>query len=431
MNNNEQTCDSCHEGALPRNGLLYRLARRLVLKNLAAIKQGHLIFIDREERFEFGTPGYELTTTFRVLHPDFYRRVAFGGTIAAGETYMDGLWSCSDLSALVRIMVRDQGAQQQLESGLVSITAPLQRLLHRLNDNTRSGSRRNIAAHYDLGNDFYKLFLDPTMAYSCGIFQQADSTLEEASRAKFDLICRKLELAPGMKVLEIGTGWGGFSIYAAQHYGCHITTTTISRQQHDYAAEQIAAAGLTGQITLLLQDYRDLTGQYDRLVSIEMIEAVGHRHLPTYFRVCADRLKEDGAALIQAITMPDHQYARYLDSPDFINRYIFPGSCCPSLHAIFDAVANSSDLFLNHLEDFSPHYARTLREWRHAFYDNLKKVREMGFDDRFIRMWEYYLCYCEGGFAERFTGLAQLLFCKPGCRLDSSRQQLSKDWKQP
>ena len=418
MSDNEQTYTTCHDNATPPTGILNRLARDLVLKSLAEIRQGHLVFIDRDERLEFGQPSSELTATVRVQHPDFYRRVALGGTIAAGETYMDGLWSCSDLTSLVRIMVQNQGAQQQLEGGLARLTVPLQRLLHRLNDNTRSGSRRNIAAHYDLGNDFYQLFLDPTMAYSCGIFERDDSSLEEASTAKFDRICRKLGLTPGMEVLEIGTGWGGFAIHAAQHYGCRVTTTTISQQQHDLAAERIAAAGLVGRITLLLQDYRDLTGRFDRLVSIEMIEAVGHRHLPTFFQVCAERLTADGAALIQAITMPDHLYDRYLDSPDFINRYIFPGSCCPSLHAITDAVARSTDLRLNHLEDLSPHYARTLWEWRKAFHANLGRVRTMGFDERFIRMWEYYLCYCEGGFAEHFTGVLQVLFSKPGFRAE-------------
>jgi len=414
MNHNEQTCNPCPQTASRRTtGIINKMARSLVLKSLATLKQGHLTLIDGYDCLEFGRTAPELISTVCVQHPDFYRRVAFGGTIAAGESYMDGLWTCSDLTALVRIMVRNQEAQQQLEGGLARLTVPLQRLLHRLNDNTRIGSRRNIAAHYDLGNDFYQLFLDPTMAYSCGIFERDDSTLEEASTAKFDRICRKLGLAPGMQVLEVGTGWGGFAVHAARNYGCHVTTTTISRQQHDLAAEKIAACGLSNQIDLLQQDYRDLTGQFDRLVSIEMIEAVGHRHLPTYFRVCSDRLKPDGAALIQAITMPDHHYQRYLNAPDFINRYIFPGSCCPSLHAISEAVARETDLRLTNLEDISLHYARTLREWRNAFHANLEQVRGMGFDERFIRMWEYYLCYCEGGFAERFTGDLQLLFTKP------------------
>jgi len=416
MNRNEQTCSTCPQAVSTTTGIINRLARSLVFKSLETIQSGHLILVDRDECREFGRNGSELNATVRVQHPDFYRRVVFGGTIAAGESYRDGLWSCSDLTALVRIMVRNQETQQQLESGLARLVVPLQRLLHRLNDNTPRGSRRNIAAHYDLGNDFYQLFLDPTMAYSCAVFERDDSTLEEASTAKFDRICRKLGLASGMQLLEIGTGWGGFAIHAARKYGCHVTTTTISRQQHDLAAEKISASGLNNRITLLQQDYRDLTGQFDRLVSIEMIEAVGHRHLPTFFRSCSERLKPDGAALIQAITMPDHHYQRYLNTPDFINRHIFPGSCCPSLHAISEAVAQVTDLRLTHLEDFSPHYARTLREWRHAFHANLEQVRSLGFDERFIRLWEYYLCYCEGGFEERFSGVAQLLLTKPGYR---------------
>ena len=416
MNDNEQIYGTCCEGAFPPSGILHKIGRNLVLKALSAVRQGRIILVDCDQRREFGDPDARLSATVRVTHPDFYRRVAFGGTIAAGEAYIDGLWNCSDLTSLIRVMVRNQEAQQKLEGSLARIAGPLRRLLHRLNDNTRSGSRKNIAAHYDLGNDFYRLFLDPTMAYSCGIFERADSSLEDASAAKFDRICRKLGLAPGMQVLEIGTGWGGFAIHAAKQYGCHVTTTTISRQQHDYSAERIAAEGLGNQITLLQLDYRDLTGRFDRLVSIEMIEAVGHRHLPTYFRTCAERLKPDGAAMIQAITMPDHLYDRYLDAPDFINRYIFPGSCCPSLYAISDAVARSTDLRLNNLEDLSPHYARTLLEWRNAFHAKLEQVRGMGFDERFIRMWEFYLCYCEGGFAERFTGVIQLLFSKPGYR---------------
>lgn len=417
MSHYAESCKSRQDRALTSPGLVQRFARNLLLKSLGEIREGQLILVDQEERLEFGARESDLTATLVVNHPDFYRRIAFGGSIAAGESYMDGLWSCHDLTTLIRIMVRNQGAQQQMEGGLARLTAPLQRLLHFLNDNTRRGSRKNISAHYDLGNDFYQLFLDPTMAYSCGIFESSHSTLQEASLAKFDRICQKLALTPEMKILEIGTGWGGFALYAAEHYGCHVTTTTISQQQHDLAAARITAAGLGERITLLQQDYRDLRGRFDRLVSIEMIEAVGHRHLPNFFSICAERLKADGAALIQAITMPDHLYERYLGSPDFINRCIFPGSCCPSLQAITAAVARKTDLRLVHLEDLSSHYVRTLQEWRNNFLANLAGVKALGFDERFMRMWEYYLCYCEGGFAERFTGDLQLLFCKPACRI--------------
>ena len=419
MSNCAESCKSRQDRASTSPGLVQRFARNLLLKSLGEIREGQLILVDQGERLEFGAQVSDLTATLVVNHPDFYRRIAFGGSIAAGESYMDGLWSCHDLTALIRVMVRNQGAQQQMEGGLARLTAPLQRLFHRLNDNTRRGSRKNIAAHYDLGNDFYQLFLDPTMAYSCGIYENSHSTLQDASLAKFDRICRKLALTPEMKILEVGTGWGGFALYAAEHYGCHVTTTTISQQQYDLAAARITAAGLGERITLLQQDYRDLRGRFDRLVSIEMIEAVGHRHLPNFFSICSERLKADGAALIQAITMPDHHYERYLGSPDFINRYIFPGSCCPSLQAITAAVARKTDLRLVHLEDLSSHYVRTLRQWRNNFLANLAGVKALGFDERFMRMWEYYLCYCEGGFAERFTGDLQLLFSKPACRIET------------
>lgn len=395
-------------------GPLERLARALLLKSLEAISSGHLSLVDRGRRMEFGDPRSDLSATIRVQGPAFYRRAVLGGTIGAAESYMDGDWDCDDLPALVRIMVRSQEAQERLEGGLAKLAAPLRRLLHRLNDNTRRGSRRNIAAHYDRGNDLYRLFLDPTMAYSCGIFERDDSTMEEASVAKFDRICQRLRLGPGMELLEIGTGWGGFAIHAARHYGCRVTTTTISRQQFALAAERIREAGLGDRITLLQQDYRDLTGVFHRLVSIEMIEAVGHRHLPAFFDVCCRRLRPDGMGLIQAITVPDRIYDRYVNTPDFINRYIFPGGSCPSPGALARAVA-ATDLRLVHREDLTHHYVRTLQEWRRAFHGNLEAVRSLGYDDRFIRMWDYYLAYCEGGFAERFTGVEQLVYARPGC----------------
>jgi cyclopropane-fatty-acyl-phospholipid synthase len=315
-------------------------------------------------------------------------------------------------------MVRNREVQDRLEGGLARLAGVIQRLLHRLNDNTLNGSRRNIAAHYDLGNDFYRLFLDPTMAYSCGVFERPDSTLHEASLAKFDRICGKLGLAAGMSLVEIGTGWGGFALHAARHYGCRVTTTTISRQQYDYTAAQIAAAGLADRVTLLQKDYRELQGQFDRLVSIEMIEAVGHRHLPTFFTACARLLKPDGIALLQAITVPDRVYPRYCKTPDFINRHVFPGGCCPSLAAMNAAAAVATDLALVDLEDLTPHYVLTLQHWRRAFQGRLDAVRALGYDERFIRMWDYYLAYCAGGFSEHFTGLLQLLYVKTCRQID-------------
>ncbi|TLM65754.1 MAG: class I SAM-dependent methyltransferase [Deltaproteobacteria bacterium] len=416
MNGDEYVLASRPLSGQKAPGLTDRLARELVLRALGGISEGQLVLLEGARCFGFGREQRDgLSATVRVHSPAFYRNIAFGGSIGAGEAYMDGFWSCDDLPTLMRIMVRNQAVQDRLEGGLARLAGLARRLRHRGNDNSRRGSRRNIAAHYDLGNAFYRLFLDPSMAYSCGIFEQPETTLHEASIAKFERICSKLQLAPGMRLLEIGTGWGGFALHAARRYGCHVTTTTISGQQHAYVAAQIREAGLGDRITLLQSDYRDLSGSFDRLVSIEMIEAVGHRHLPAFFAVCARHLEADGLALIQAITVPDRIYPRYLKTPDFINRHIFPGGCCPSPGALA-AAAGTADLALIHLEDLSPHYVRTLQEWRRAFHGNLAGVRALGYDERFLRMWDYYLAYCEGGFAERFTGLVQQLYARPGSR---------------
>lgn len=417
MKTEEQVLEEKRTDPAPSAGLLDRLARAALRKSLASISRGHVTVNDAGQSLEFGKPGEEPRAEIWVKDPAFYRRAAFGGSIGAAEAYMDGQWDCDDLTALVRIIVANRPAKESLEEGLARLTLPLQRLLHRLNDNTRRGSRKNIAAHYDLGNDLYRLFLDPTMAYSCGFFRSEDCTMEQASAAKFDLVCRKLGLAPGMNVMEIGTGWGGFALHAARNYGCHVTTTTISAEQHKLAAARIKEAGLEDKITLLDSDYRDLRGQYDRLVSIEMIEAVGDRHLPGFFRTCSGLLKPDGLALIQAITVPDQAYANYVKNPDFINLYIFPGGCCPSVQAMTGAAASATDLRLVQLQDLTPHYARTLREWRKAFTANLPAVRALGYDERFIRMWHCYFCYCEGAFAEQYTGVVQLLYARPEHRI--------------
>jgi cyclopropane-fatty-acyl-phospholipid synthase len=283
------------------------------------------------------------------------------------------------------------------------------------------GSRKNILAHYDLGNDFYSLFLDETMTYSCGIFEHEKSSLKDASAAKYDRLCKKLMLRPGDRVLEIGTGWGGFAVHAARRYGVHVTTTTISDQQHRFAQHRIKAAGLNDQISLIKKDYRDLGGKFDKLVSIEMIEAVGHHYYKAFFETCSRLLHNDGMMAIQAITIGDHMFDRHKRSVDFIKHYIFPGGCIPSITAISNAIAKATDLRMIHLEDITPHYARTLREWRRRFFANLDKVRKMGYPETFIRMWEYYLCYCEGGFAERYIGDVQMLCAKPMHRWSPAR----------
>ena len=395
-------------------GALNRVARHAVLANLEKLECGRITIVEDDQRHNFGRNGLRATIT--ISDPRFYSDLAFGGSIGAAEAYMSGFWSIDDLTALVRIIVLNRKVLTGMEGGLAIIARPIHGLLHLLRKNTLIGSRRNIAAHYDLGNDFYRLWLDRTMTYSCNIFEREDATLEEAAVAKYESLCRKLALGPAHHVLEIGTGWGGFAIQAAKNHGCRVTTTTISRQQYDYAREQILREGLSDRIELLCEDYRNLTGTYDRLVSIEMIEAVGHHFLDAYFRACSDRLKDDGVMALQAIIITDQVYEAQLRTPDFIKRYIFPGSFIPSISAITDSVARVTDMRLFDLEDITPNYPRTLRTWRERFFANIDAVRALGYPDSFIRLWEYYLCYCEGAFLERYIGDVQMIFTKPGWR---------------
>ena len=398
---------------------LAALGRRLLRAQFARLRDGEIRLVDDQGEHTYGQRSARCaqSTTIEVLDPQFYADAAFGGTVGAGAAYIRGHWRCSDLTALVRIVVVNRQFMEDMDSRWSLFSRPLLRLFHALHRNSRAGSARNIAAHYDLGNEFYELMLDETMAYSCGIFTSDECTLAEASRAKFDAACRKLDLQPGDHLLEIGTGWGGLAIHAARHYGCRVTTTTISRRQHDFAAERIARAGLGDRITLRLDDYRDLGGQYDKLVSIEMIEAVGARFLDTYFNKCASLLKDSGAMLLQAITIQDQHYQAALRTVDFIQRYVFPGSFIPSVSAIGDSLRRATDLKIFHLEDIGPHYVRTLATWRRNFFERLASVRRLGMSEQFIRLWEFYLCYCEGGFAERQLGDVQMLLTKPGCRL--------------
>jgi cyclopropane-fatty-acyl-phospholipid synthase len=316
----------------------------------------------------------------------------------------------------MRVLAHEAASLASTETWCARLVQPFRAAANWLLRNTRSGSKRNIAAHYDLSNEFFALMLDPTMTYSSGVFSASPATLEQAQIEKYDRICRALRLSSTDHVLEIGTGWGGFALHAARHYGCQVTTTTISTEQRAYAAQRFRDAGLDRRITLLDCDYRDLVGQFDKLVSIEMIEAVGEKYLPVYFRQCSRLVKPDGAMLLQAITIPDHRYEGYRRSVDFIQRYIFPGGFLPSMSAMAGCVARETDFRFLHVADFGPHYARTLAAWRRNFWDNISRVRALGFDDRFVRTWHYYLCYCEAGFLERQIGVSQLLLTKPRCR---------------
>ncbi|HWU76493.1 MAG TPA: cyclopropane-fatty-acyl-phospholipid synthase family protein [Rhodanobacter sp.] len=402
---------------MPAIGGLDRFLRQQLIDQMVGLRHGRLILQDACGTIALGLPAIahtDLAIHLQVLDPAFYRAVARNGSVGAGESYMDGQWRCDNLVGLIQLLVRNRDLLDGMESGLARLGGMALRGWHALRRNTRDGSRRNIAAHYDLGNDFFSLFLSPDLMYSSAIWSDPADTLEVASERKLERICRKLDLQPGDRVIEIGTGWGGFALHAAQHYGCHVTTTTISREQHALASERVAAAGLGDRVELLLEDYRDLDGQYDKLVSIEMVEAIGAPYLDVYFGKLGSLLKPGGLALVQAITIEDHRYAQALKSVDFIKRHVFPGSFIPSINALLAAKTRASDLALTQLEDFGSSYALTLKAWRERFMTRLAQVRAQGFDERFIRMWEFYLAYCEGGFRERSIGVAHLLMAKPG-----------------
>ena len=395
------------------HNLTSALLRRGVLRQLSQLKNGHLVVIENGERLMFGDSGAGLVGEVQIHDTSVWGMIASNGSIGAGEAFIHGYWSSPDLTKVIRVLVSNMDVLDAMEGGLARLGRPLIRGLHWINRNTRKGSQKNIAAHYDLGNEMFEQFLDPTMMYSAAQFLTADDTLEQAQLNKLQRICQKLDLKPEDHLLEIGTGWGSMALYAAQHYGCKVTTTTLSKEQFDYTQARIEALGLQEQVTLLLEDYRDLTGQYDKLVSIEMIEAVGHHFLPSYFKQCSQLLKPHGLMLLQAITIRDQRYEQAKSSVDFIQRYIFPGGALPSVQKMLEIVGKDTDMNLMHMEDFGLHYAKTLRLWHENFRRAHGRLTELGYDDYFLRLWEFYLCYCEGGFLERSIGTAQLLLAKP------------------
>jgi cyclopropane-fatty-acyl-phospholipid synthase len=401
-------------------GLITRMARKLVHSQLSKIKTGEIVVRENHNEYYFGevTDDFPVRVYIDVIHPSLYTDVAFGGSPGSGEAYMKGSWRCSDLLGLVRIFLRNRDVMDTMDYGMSRLKGPLHKVLHWFNRNTRSGSRKNISAHYDIGNDLFKLFLDDTMMYSSAYYEDSTMTLDQASVAKLDLVCKKLELDSEDHLLEIGTGWGGLAVHAARNYGCKVTTTTISDEQYKLATEKVIEAGLDNRITVLKRDYRDLTGQYDKLVSVEMIEAIGHQYMRTYFEKCCSLLKPDGMMLIQAITIKDQLYKTALNDVDFIKKYIFPGGFLPSVTALSDVISKYTDMKLFHLQDIGPHYARTLKDWRDRFFSKLDEIRDLGYSDEFIRLWEYYFCYCEGGFIERDIGTVQMVLTRPDNRRD-------------
>lgn len=409
--------------ALPRTlSATEKTARNIAFSCLSQMKTGSLTIVEKFSEADrqnitrecFGKPTSSgISAIIEVKNPAFYARLLKGGSIAAGEAYMDGWWESPDLTKVMQLMALNLTALDSLESRSNWLTKLMYQVSHWFNRNTVENSSRNIAAHYDLSNELYQTFLDPNMLYSSAIFVDASDSLEQAQINKMDRLCQQLELKPGDRVVEIGTGWGAMAVYMAENYGCHVTTTTISEQQYKYTQDLIVKKGLEGKITLLKQDYRLLEGEFDKLVSIEMIEAVGKQYLTSYVQKCQSLLKPGGLMAIQAITIADQRYDYYSNSVDFIQKYIFPGGFLPSITALTQVTTQSSDLVLRDLFDIGQDYAKTLSHWHNRFNDSLNRVSELGFDERFVRMWNYYFCYCEGGFKARTISTVHMTFQRP------------------
>lgn len=394
------------------NKFLASIAERTFLKSLEPLRGGSLKLLWNGRAWEFGEPHSPLQAILVIHNERFFRRALFGGDVAIGEAWMDGDWSSPDLVSVVRLAVRNLSRLESQNRLLNAASRCLDVLQHRLRRNSIAGSRRNIRAHYDLGDDFFRLFLDRSMMYSCAFYESEDDSLESAQFKKLDRICRKLRLGPDDHVLEIGTGWGGFAEHAVRHYGCRVTTTTISERQYEYARRRFDSMAGGDRIEVLQQDYRRLRGRYDKIVSIEMFEAVGMPYYDEFFGACDRLLRPDGCMLLQTITINEQTFRAYRRRADFIQKHIFPGSELASVSEVLRSLARVTDLSLYHAEDIGTHYARTLAQWRKRFHGSLDEVRALGFDDRFIRMWDYYLAYCEGAFLERHIGDFQLLLTK-------------------
>lgn len=386
------------------------LTRHLVHRALSKLSRGELHIVERGARLSFGVPTPDaLCSTIRVRDPAMYGSVAVGGSVAAGESYMRGEWDCDDLTSLCRLVVRNRHVFNAVDGRLTWPLKLARSISHWFSRNTRSGSRANIAAHYDLSNEFFALWLDSSMMYSCALYKRPDGSpipsadLEAAQLARLDLIVDRLGLAPGDHLLEIGTGWGAMASHAARQSGCTVTTTTISTQQAHGARQRALSLGVGDRVRVLEQDYRDLMGSYDKVVSLEMVEAVGHQFLDAYFQKCARLLRSGGSFVMQAIVIDDRYYEEGLHYVDFIKKHVFPGSFIPSREVLTKSAA-AAGFTVERSDEIGPHYATTLAQWRQRFFSALPAVRRLGFDDSFIRMWEFYLCYCEAGFAEGHLG---------------------------
>lgn len=413
----------------PMSNGVNQLARKAIFSALKYIKFGSLTLIEgfdqkASQPYHFGQKAsttqsssavgrHPLNVTLRIHDSSVYRQLLFGGSIALADSYINAEWDTDDLTGLIRLAARNLSVLNKLEDRFAGISKAFEKAKHQLRSNDHSGAKSNILAHYDLGNEMYQRFLDDSMMYSSAVYPSSVATLAEAQQHKLALICQRLQLTAEDEVIEIGTGWGGFALYAAKHYGCHVTTTTISDAQYQEAHARVEAAGLSDKITLLKQDYRELTGQYDKLVSIEMIEAVGHEYLPTFFAKCNSLLKPTGLMVLQAITFNDQNYQNYIKSVDFIQTHIFPGGCLLSNQELTTQFRDQTDMVIKQLHDYGFDYAHTLRDWREAFMGQQNDIKALGYDEAFIRLWNFYFCYCEGGFLERTIGVVQLTAVKP------------------
>lgn len=403
-----------------KSQMLDKVCKTILFSKFKQLKHGHLMIIDKTQdtpvTIEFGDANAHLKSEIVVYRTSFYSRTLLGGSIGNGESYVDGDWDAQGLTNLVRIFVLNRELLQSIDGGIGSLLQPVQKVFHGLRQNTISGSLENIRSHYDIGNDFFKLFLDETMMYSCALYEDKSYDLKQASMNKIETICKKLELKPTDHLVEVGTGWGSLAIFAAKTYGCKVTTTTISSEQYNYAVQKVKEAGLENKITILFEDYRKLTGVFDKLVSVEMIEAVGLNNLDTYFEKCSSLLKPEGMMVLQAITIRDQYYKNAKNSVDFIQRHIFPGTGIPSVNAIMSSITKKTDMVLVDQKDFAEDYAHTLRDWSHRLSSSKDEITKLGYPSFLYRLWQYYFSYCEGGFRERAIGLSQITFTKPNYR---------------
>lgn len=387
--------------------------RQVIFGVLAQLESACIEITEGDERCVFGNRSSDLIGQIVVHDQSFYREAVCKGSIGAAEAYIDGKWTSPNLTTVVQIMARNQTQLDSIDNNIRWLHSVKNWFLRKKNANCETGSKRNILAHYDLGNDLYSRFLDSSMQYSSAIYSDQACELSQAQQNKMRTICERLELCSKDKVIEIGTGWGGLAIYMAHHYGCHVTTTTISDAQFEYVHNKIIKLGLSEQITLLKQDYRRLQGSYDKLVSIEMIEAVGHEYLSDFFDTCSNLLKDDGKMLLQSITIADNRYDTYRKGVDFIQKYIFPGGCLPSIAMISKTIAVNTDMVIHHISDIGLHYARTLHDWRATFEKQWDEINLCGYDEQFKRLWLFYFCYCEGAFLERVISTHHIVARKP------------------